>query len=79
MKKLTDQPARTDLTDRECTKILGGTIGALVEMSDRRTVQAAVRWWADLSEEHWSTMFPTDISAALLQYAAKVDDGDKKQ
>lgn len=82
MKKLNDKPARTDLTDRECTKILGGTIGALVEMADRHTVQDAVRWWAELSEEHWSTMFPTDISGAMLAYAAKADDkgnsGDKE-
>lgn len=51
-KPLSPEPART-LTDRECVKILGGTIGGLVDMADVETVRNAVRWWAE-SEDGWT-------------------------
>jgi len=44
---LSGKPAREDLTDRECAKLLGGMIGGLVSMSDPASVQRAVKWWAD--------------------------------
>jgi len=39
-------PAR-QLTDRECAKLLGGTIGCLATMADARDVVTAVQWWAE--------------------------------
>ncbi len=41
------RPCRSDLTDREASKILGGAIGSLVQMSDIDTVRRAVRFWAE--------------------------------
>ncbi len=38
---------RTDLTDREATRLLGGQIGALVQLSDIDTIRRAVRFWAE--------------------------------
>ena len=53
--KLTNIPARTDLTDRECAKIIGGVIGGLCQLTCPMTVRAAVEWWA--AEEHaWEVM-----------------------
>jgi hypothetical protein len=47
MPKLDSRPARTDLTDRECTKIIGGILGSLSQMTDLETLRGAVRWWAE--------------------------------
>lgn len=47
---LSTKPARTDLTDRECTKIIGGLLGGLTHMADVETLQAAIRWWNDTPE-----------------------------
>ena len=44
--KLNPEPARKDLTLRECTKILGGTIGALCGMADKDTIEQALDWWS---------------------------------
>ena len=52
---LNTKPARTDLTDRECTKIIGGLLGGLMEMADLDTLRAAVRWWAD-SDQSWEML-----------------------
>ena len=53
--KLSTEPARTDLTDREVAKILGSLIGGLCTMADERTVRNAVRWWSE-SDEAWQAM-----------------------
>jgi hypothetical protein len=46
-KQLLDtRPARTDLTDRECAKLIGACLGGLVEMADVEAVRRAVIWWA---------------------------------
>lgn len=45
--KLDSNSARTDLTDRECSKLLGGLIGALCQMAPQTTVRKAVRYWAE--------------------------------
>lgn len=45
--RLDSRPARTDLTDRECAKILGGLIGSLCLMTTVETVRAAVAHWAE--------------------------------
>lgn len=44
---LSPQPARTDMTDRECAKIIGGLIGSLCLLADRDQVRKAVQWWAE--------------------------------
>lgn len=48
--RLDSRPSRTDLTDRECAKILGGLIGSLCLMTTVETVRAAVEHWAENSE-----------------------------
>jgi hypothetical protein len=52
--KLDSRAARTDLTDRECSKLLGGTIGGLMLMAGENEVRRAIRWWADLTDEQWA-------------------------
>lgn len=49
--KLDTREARKDLTDRECAKLLGGTIGSLAQMADVKDIRRAVSWWASLSED----------------------------
>jgi hypothetical protein len=44
-----------DLTDRECSKLLGSLIGGLCLMADKRTVRRAVRFWAE-SDDLWQMM-----------------------
>jgi hypothetical protein len=44
--KLNPEPARKDLTVRECTKLLGGTLGALCGMADKETIERALDWWS---------------------------------
>lgn len=51
-KPLDTRPARTDLTDRECSKIIGGVIGTLMQMAPAERVRAAVTWWAE-TDEAW--------------------------
>lgn len=48
-------PARTDLTDRECSKIIGGLIGSLCQMADEQAVRRAVRFWAE-TDELWKAI-----------------------
>lgn len=43
---LDPRPGRTDLTSRECAKLIGGTIGCLVGMASVDAVREAIRWWA---------------------------------
>lgn len=52
--QLDPQAARDDLTDRECAKLLGATIGGLMLMAGENEVRRAVRWWAELSDEQWA-------------------------
>ena len=48
--RLDSRAVRTDLTDRECSKIIGGTLGALCQMAEIETVRKAVEWWAEHGE-----------------------------
>lgn len=64
--KLDDRPARTDLTDRECAKLIGGLVGNLLQMSDQQSVRRALQWWVDLPGKHWD-----DFSAQLLRMIKK--------
>lgn len=66
---LDTQAARTDLTDRECAKILGGLLGSLIQMAPAETVRQAVRWWAE-SDEAW-----TWLTSELSAVHAKVGPG----
>lgn len=50
---LDQRPARNDLTSRECAKIVGGTIGVLLQMADASAVRDAVRWWAE-TDSAWA-------------------------
>lgn len=59
MKKLSPKPARTDLTDRECAKLLGSCIGGLTLMADKQAVRDAVRWWAE-TDAAWDSMLSND-------------------
>ena len=54
-KPLDTRPARTDLTDRECSKIIGGVIGTLCQMAPAENVRAAVAWWAE-TDDAWSAL-----------------------
>jgi hypothetical protein len=56
--------ARTDLTTRECAKIIGGTLGGLVGMTQDAEVRDAIRWWASLSDEQWAEVIKMMRSAA---------------
>lgn len=49
---LDPRPARTDLTSRECSKLLGGMIGNLSQMASLLDIRTAVRWWAE-TDEAW--------------------------
>jgi hypothetical protein len=57
MKKpeLDPRPPRADLTDRECTKVLCGCIGSLLQMATPETLERAVQWIAQ-TPEFWQTM-----------------------
>ena len=43
--KLTEEPSR-NLTDRECTKMIGAFIGGLSSMTDAQSIIKALQWWA---------------------------------
>ena len=75
---LSPQPARTDLTDRECAKIIGGLIGSLCLMADRDQVRKAVQWWAE-QDAAWSSFPKTAQEAAALatNQAARIFQQDR--
>jgi len=53
---LDPRPARTDLTDRECARIIGGLLGSLLGIaSDTDTVRRAVKWWAE-TDTAWQAL-----------------------
>jgi len=52
---LDSRPARTDLTDRECTKFLGAVLSGLLQMTDITTLRDAVRWWAE-QDKAWEVL-----------------------
>lgn len=60
--------ARTDLTDRECAKLIGGLIGVLCQMADVETVRRSVVWWAE-TEEAWKFMQAVETAAATDELA----------
>lgn len=52
------RPARTDLTDRECTKIIGALLGGLIQMTTENELRAAVRFWAE-TDKAWEFLRQT--------------------
>ena len=49
--KMDERPARSDLTDRECAKIIRGLLGSLSLMvCDQDTLRRAVQWWAETDD-----------------------------
>ena len=52
--KLDPRPARKDLTDRECAKLLGGFLGVLIAGADVAAVKRAIDWWSE-NESAWTT------------------------
>lgn len=71
--RLSSEPARTDLTDRECAKLLGSLIGGLCLMAPKDAVRAAVRWWAE-ADGVWPYL-PKDTGAALSAAERGFADG----
>lgn len=65
MPKLDTRPRRQDLTDRECTSLLGGLLGALCENADPKTVRAAVRWWAQ-NDAAWDALSTITTNVACV-------------
>lgn len=52
--RLDTRPGRTDLTSRECAKILGGLLGSLCQNAAIEDVRLAVTWWSQ-NETAWAT------------------------
>lgn len=52
MTKLDPRPARTNLnlTSRECSILIGGFLGALVQITEVETIKIAMRWWQETPE-----------------------------
>jgi len=43
--ELCKEPARTDLTDRECARLIGAALGGLLQMAEPVQVKRALEWW----------------------------------
>lgn len=70
-KPLSKIPARNDLTDRECAKILSGVAGCLTQMAEVETVRDALRWLAN-NDDFWKAI---EINRPiLLAMAAKAQE-----
>jgi hypothetical protein len=47
-KLLSEKPSRTDFTDRECSRIIGGVIGAIAGQAESlESLRNAVKFWAE--------------------------------
>lgn len=69
---LSSEPAR-QLTDRECVKLIGATIGGLLTMANEATVRRAVQWWME-HDAAWHVLTGFRDSAIIaedLQRAAE--------
>jgi hypothetical protein len=53
--KLDTRAARTDLTTRECSKIVGSLVGGLLQMTDPKTLRDALRWFVE-TDDFWVLM-----------------------
>ncbi len=53
LKDQTEYPSvRRDLTDRECAGVLGGLVGAMVQMAPIDQIRNALAWWSE-TDEPW--------------------------
>jgi len=48
--QLDPNPARTHLTSREVSKLLGAFLGALVQLTDVESIKTACQWWSETPE-----------------------------
>lgn len=48
--KLDKREARTDLTSRECAKLIGGMLSGLAGMARAGEIKLALSWWAQHPE-----------------------------
>jgi hypothetical protein len=69
---LDPRPVRTDLTDRECSRIIGGLLGSLCGCSDVETVRSAVKWWAE-TDQAWVWMKAQQSELERLGLSPKRD------
>ena len=51
---LDSMPSRTDLTSRECAKIIGGLLGSLTGVAAIDDVKCAIDWWSQ-NESAWNS------------------------
>jgi hypothetical protein len=68
---LDTRPARSDMTDRECAKLIGACLGWLVEMADVETVKRAVVWWAETDAAWDDLRLLKEHMAAAVAAAAR--------
>lgn len=73
-KKLSPMESRTDLTDRELVKIIGGLLGSLALMTDLETLRSAVRWWAD-GDENWHFLWHMRQTEQQMEAIRKLRPG----
>jgi len=60
--RLSELPARTQLTDLECSLIMGTSLAVLLQMGEPDEVRRRLRWWTEY-EQGW---------AILLEYAEEI-------
>ncbi len=72
--KLDERPARDDLTDRECAKLIGGFLGGLIGQADVDDVKRAIDWWSQNQsawtsfrkiKEYWTENPDVDVASAV--------------
>ena len=74
--KLDSRESRNDLTDRECVKLIGGLVGALLQSAPPVFVARALRWWALLPHLHpdvWAAMATAKQALAEMEFADEVE------
>lgn len=75
--KLHPREARTDLTDRECAKLLGSLIAGLTQMTDTETVRRAVIHWA-ASDQSWDILSALDFSVDQRRRRGEAPEAKKQ-
>lgn len=73
-KKLDPRPARTDLTDRECTKLICGLLGSMSLMAEVETLRESLRWLVE-TEDIWFSFKAQ--RAAILSALAESQSGQE--
>lgn len=74
--KLDPRSARTDLTSRELSKLLGGFLGTLIQLADVEAIKTAMQWWIETPtaweqlealKKLFAASDPTDESRSNIQ------------